>query len=86
MPKRQVLTEKQINKIQLLRLRNFSYSKICLNLSITQHAVRKHCSHIKTTKKFTVLIKPNYKFNKYDHLLEEPVCQGKMYKDYVKEN
>lgn len=83
MPKRQVLTGKQIEKIQLLRLRNFSYNEITIKLSISQHLVRKYCSHIKPIKeelKFSKAIK----VGRYDYKFNEPVAQGKMYVDYFK--
>lgn len=84
MPKRQVLTGKQIEKIQLLRLRKFSYKEITIKLSISQHIVRKYCSHIKIPKESNKIIKPPRKVNKYDYKFNEPVAQGKMYVDYFK--
>lgn len=84
MPKRLILTEKQIKKIELLRLQNLSYSEISAKLNFTQHIVRKHCSHIKLTKEEIVVPIKIIRVGKYDYKFEEPRCQGKNYNEYFK--
>lgn len=38
------------------------------------------------TRRGARLLSNGVKMSKYQHLFEEPVCQGKDYKDYVKKN
>lgn len=82
MGKRRVFTDKQIKKIRLLRLQNLSYQKISSRLDVSQHIVRKYCSDIKPVKKEVVATKEIVKRGKYDHLFEEPICQGRNYNEY----
>ena len=73
-----IFNQEEKAKIKLWRSGGFSYTFIASSLNKKYGDVKKFCERnniIRTVSK----VKPN----KYDHLLDEPVAQGKMYAQYV---
>lgn len=73
-----MFSPEQEKQIIDLRTDGFSYTYIAGKVKEKRMEVQAFCQ---------VYFKPEpkpIKVNKYDHLFNEPVAQGKMYKEYVK--
>lgn len=63
----------------------YTYDVISINTGYSAQTIAHRCQAAKIVKN-EIKIKMSRKPGKYDHLFDEPVAEGKFYKDYAKKH
>lgn len=73
-----ILSKDDKEKIKCWREGGFSYVFIAKNLNKKYSVIKKYCER----HRFSPIVIKKHKEGKYDNLINEPVAQGLMYKEY----
>lgn len=82
MSKRSYIPTEKLQIIYAMYKLGYPYRAIAGIVNLDHQLVRKRIVKAGITKT-PPITKPPKKVGKYDHLFEEPVCQGRMYQDYL---
>ncbi len=89
MPRFVYIPDEVAKKIFLLRTQGLSYERISIETGVTINIIRNRLGKMRVTPSSKIsdaplLIKkkPIQVRNKYDYLLDEKICHGKMYNEY----